>query len=89
MTREEVKAQLAKSPLVWAEDADLIAHVDTGDTTIELHYTIRGDCLLLSTFINSVVAEEFIGQYEDIEYLKCAAEEHRLNLVCSMLGIKE
>ena len=89
MTREEVKAQLAKSPLEWVEDSDLIAHVDTGDTTIELHYIIRGDCLLLSTVVNSEVTEEFIGQYEDVEYLKYAAEEHRLNLVCSLLEIKE
>lgn len=90
MTREEVKAQLAKSPLRWEDkEFEIIAHVDTGDTPIELHYVLRGDCLNLTVFVNGETTESFIGQYEDVEYLKYAAEECRLELACRLLGVKE
>ena len=90
MTREEVKAQLAKCPLVWKDkELEIVAYVDTGDTPIELHYIIRGDCLYLTAFVNGGITETFIGQYEDVEYLKYASEAHRTDLICRMLGIND
>lgn len=90
MTREEVKAQLAKCPLEWKDkEIEIVAYVDTGDTPIELHYIIRGDCLYLTAFANGETTETFIGQYEDVEYLKYAAEDHRLEIICRLLGVKE
>lgn len=90
MTREEVKKQLAKNPLVWEDkELEIVAYVDTGDTPIELHYVIRGDCLYLTAFANGETTETFIGQYEDVEYLKYAAEDHRLLFACRLLGIKD
>ncbi|WP_455107132.1 hypothetical protein [Porphyromonas sp.] len=90
MTHEEVKQQLEKSPLRWEDkEFESVAHVDTGDTPIELHYVLRGDCLLLTVYVNGEVTESFIGQYEDDEYLKYAAEDHRLDFICRLLGVKE
>lgn len=90
MTREEVKQQLEKSPLRWEDkEVEIVAHVDTGDTPIELHYAIRGDCLNVTIFVNGETTESFIGQYEDVDYLKYAAEDHRLDLICRLLGVKE
>ena len=90
MTREEVKAQLAKCPLEWKDkEIEIVAYVDTGDTPIELRYAIRGDCLNITIFVNGETTESFIGQYEDVDYLKYAAEDHRLDFICRMLGVKE
>ena len=90
MTREEVNQHLEKSPLRWeGKGLDTVAYVNMGDMPIMLHYILRGDCLYLSLFVNGEVSENFIGQYEDAEYLKYAAEAHRLDIICQLLGITE
>ena len=101
MTREDVRAQLAKNPLAWRkEDADEAAHlVDLFPCSKAIEYTISEDALRLRAIDNTEEWEDF-DKEEDLDlgfitdddesgavYLK--AEEHRIELICEMLGITE
>ena len=91
MTREEVKAQLAKCPLEWSEGNNLGKavttpfHIQWGTT---LQYEIKGGNLYIC---GSVVAEKAfcVGLYHKGKDPKDIAEDHRLEIVCRMLGIKD
>ena len=101
MTREDVKKQLEKNPLLWRkEGADEVAHlVDLFPCNKSIEYIISEGALQLRAIDNT---EEWVGfdKEEDLDigfitdddesgavYFK--AEEHRLDLICEMLGITE
>lgn len=107
VTREEVKAQLAKSPLEWEEEAGLgfktyfslkftiaschayyIAMVySSKDRASYLDFIGINDSRIYS--VEEILSSSPNKSKSDGDRLKSMAEEHRLNLVCSMLGIKE
>lgn len=108
VTREDVKAQLAKSPLQWTRAENL----SEGQTvhTATVPFELDPDSVYGYSFEYRVI--EVVG-YADLELaiyeikghdeiscdiffhegevseVKEYSEEHRLNLVCSLLGIKE
>lgn len=107
MTREEVKAQLAKSPLEWKkrEGLGFNAYFSLQFRISSCHAYYRALVYKAKDRASSIA---FIGLDDDKHYLveealanstiksaseeealKQIAEEHRLNLVCSMLGIEE
>ena len=91
MTREEVKAQLAKCPLEWSEGNNPGKAVTTpfyiswGTT---LQYEIVGEKLYIR---GSVLSEKAfcVGVYHKGQDPKAKAEAHRLDLICRMLGIND
>ena len=125
MTREDVKKQLAKSPLVWRDVHDCTTSGCTyitnrvrflGDTLV--YYTIRidrnttkGRSLKLDARLSVVMenkewellgfelpefsvgeASKTVSNYHEpcrVEKLESIAENHRLDLICEMLGITE
>lgn len=91
MTREEVKAHLAKCPLEWVEDIDgiLTAEVCALDREVRITFLLlEGDVYIKAHRDGAHRAGEFLGVEGSEEELKCIAEAHRLDLVCRMLGIK-
>ena len=101
MTREDVRAQLAKKPLVWREEgADEVAHlVDLFPCRKSIEYTISEYALGLRAIDNTEGWEDFdkeedldigfITDDDEIGTVHFKAENHRLDLICEMLGIKE
>ena len=92
MTREEVKAQLAKNPLVWEEDIEGILTAKVCDLEREVCITFRlieDDVYIKAHRDGAHRAGEFLGVEGSEEELKCIAEAHRLDLICRMLGVKE
>ena len=90
MTREDVKKQLAKSPLVWDDSSvELVAYVATLDIWAKIEYTIDGGSLFIKASVPDDSFQEFITGREDVDCLKSVAEGHRLDLICEMLGITE
>lgn len=108
MTREEVKAQLAKSPLEWQREARpfheydyLKAEVKRGG--IRSEYRIRYDykngrikrvSLYLTAMdfkskVDEGIEVHILGNFQTLDKLKSKAEEHRLDLVCTLLGIEK
>lgn len=91
MTREEVKAHLAKNPLEWEEDIEgnLIAEVCPLEREVCITYLLaEGDVYIKADHGGTHHAGEFLGVEGSEEELKCIAEAHRLELICRMLGIK-
>lgn len=101
MTREDVRAQLAKNPLVWREEgADDVAHlVYLYPSHKILEYVISDDELHLRAIDDTKGVEGFDTK-EDIDFgfidedggsgeVYFMAEAHRLDLICEMLGITE
>ena len=110
MTREDVKKQLVKSPLVWIEDnsdssfvtysASLAIYVDEDEDKNVLtgYYIVLGKeskwCRM--DFYNEMLFDnvchrilETKGHQPQIDEVKQIAENHRLDLICQMLGIKD
>lgn len=95
MTREEVKAQLAKCPLEWEEKNETISAKAiswVGFPCVDF-VIFLGESLHLSMYLSEddrlpsiLISEE---EEESVERLKANAEDHRLELVCQMLGITE
>lgn len=91
MTREEVKAQLAKCPLEWEEDIDekLTAKVCDLDREVSIIYRlIEDDVYIKAANGCGRFVGEFIGVEGGEEALKTIAEDHRLLFACRLLGIK-
>ena len=92
MTREDVRAQLAKNPLEWEEDVDgnLIADVCQLEREVCITYRlIEDDVYVRATYRGVRSVGEFLGVEGGEETLKTIAEDHRLDLICQMLGITE
>ena len=92
MTREEVKAQLAKCPLEWEEniDGNLIAEVCPLDREVRITFLLlEGDVYIKAHRDGAHRAGEFLGVEGSEEELKCIAEDHRLLFACRLLGIKD
>lgn len=92
MTREEVKAQLAKNPLEWEEDINgiLTAKVCDLDRDVCVAFRlIEDDVYIKAAKVGGRFVGEFLGVEGGEEALKTIAEAHRLDLVCRMLGINE
>lgn len=95
MTREEVKAQLAKCPLEWEEKNETISAKAiswVGFPCVDF-VIFLGESLHLSMYLSEddrlpsiLISEE---EEESVERLKANAEDHRLYLICKMLGITE
>lgn len=92
MTREDVKAQLAKNPLEWEEDIEgiLTAKLCALDREVCITYRlIEDDVYIKAAKGCGRFVGEFIGVEGGEETLKTIAEDHRLYLICKMLGITE
>lgn len=92
MTREEVKAHLAKSPLVWKRDVEgiLTAEVCPLDRNVCITYRlIEDDVYIKAANDSGRFVGEFLGVEGGEEALKTIAEAHRVDLICRMLGVKE
>ena len=91
MTREEVKAQLAKSPLVWKRDVEgiLTAEVCPLDRNVCITYRlIEDDVYMKAAHSSGRFVGEFLGVEGGEEALKTIAEDHRVLFACQLLGIK-
>ena len=101
MTREDVRAQLAKNPLVWREEgAEEVAHlVDLWPSRKVIEYVISEEELHLRAIDDTKEWADF-DKEEDIDLgfitdddesgeVYLIAENHRLDLICEMLGITE
>ena len=92
MTREEVKAQLAKCPLEWEEDIDgiLTANVCALDRSVCITYRlIEDDVYIKAANGGGRFVGEFLGVEGGEELLKTIAEGHRIDLICRLLGIND
>ena len=95
MTREEVKAQLAKCPLEWEEKNETISTKVlswVGFPCVDFEIVL-GESLHLSTYLSeddrlpSILIQE--EEEESVERLKEKAEAHRIDFACRLLGIKD
>lgn len=92
MTREEVRQQLAKFPLVWEEDIEGILTAKLCPLEREVCITYRlieDDVYIKASYAGGRFVGEFLGVEGGEEALKTIAEDHRLDLVCRMLGIND
>lgn len=92
MTREEVRQQLAKSPLEWEEDIEgiLTAKVCALDREVCITFRlIEDDVYIKASNVGGRFVGEFLGVEGGEEALKTIAEAHRVDLICRMLGVKE
>ena len=117
MTREEVKAQLSKSPLDWdctepfkiygGSTIDHYAEIIELASDSDIHYTIRerfdhnGNKTLISLYFTTIdIIQHSYSPYEivlvaynynniSIENIKTIAENHRIDFICNILGIKK
>lgn len=91
MTREDVKAQLAKNPLEWEEniEGNLIAEVCPLEREVCITYLLTEDDVYIKADHGGTHhAGEFLGVEGGEEALKTIAEGHRLLFACRLLGIK-
>ncbi len=92
MTREEVRQQLAKNPLVWKRDVEgiLTAEVCPLDRNVCITYRlIEDDVYIKAANDSGRFVGEFLGVEGGDEALKIIAEDHRLELICRLLGIND
>lgn len=114
MTREDVRAQLVKNPLMWKstgipdeQSTSLEARIlllpeeddEEEDDRLYVEFTLSTN----RKYKHSVVYLDVHGRWEfgkyevakaigvevPVEKLKAIAEDHRLDLVCRLLGIKD
>lgn len=90
VTREQIEAQLAKNPLVWKEErGGETAQLQNLTRWLGVKYSIIWGELSVKMHSNGDCITGYItAGYCDIT-LKAKAEEHRLDLVCRMLGITD
>lgn len=107
MTREEVRQQLEKNPLVWKRETHgrfgfeyLKAKIKRGDMDIEYRIFYEYERLELKRvgLYLMAMADRWEGgecvlrkvnNFPTLEEVKAAAEAHRLELICRMLGIND
>lgn len=92
MTREEVKAQLAKCPLEWKEDIDgiLTAEVCSLEREVCITYRlIEDDVYMKATHSSGRFVGEFLGVEGGEEALKTIAEGQLIDFACRLLRIKD
>lgn len=105
MTREDVRAQLAKNPLVWKKECGrfrekyLVAPLRIGELSLEMrihHDTLgfldRVLLVLIASAGRDVAGEILMRKVKDLptlEEVKAQAEDHRLKLACRLLGIND
>lgn len=93
MTREEVRQQLAKTPLEWdilKECIGVFAHnADLNDSVATYYYIARGRLYIEAHYLDDRLYGDPIYTSDNLDQLKAKAEAHRLDLVCRMLGINE
>lgn len=92
MTREEVRQQLAKSPLEWEEDIEgiLTAKVCALDREVCITFRlIEDDVYIKASNVGGRFVGEFLGVEGGEEALKTIAEDHRLLFACRLLGIND
>lgn len=108
MTREDVKKQLVKSPLVWAEysyatfvtySASLYTFVDEEDEDKNISYRYDIDLGKDKKWCQLVYFQRMLfsdgrqriletnGYVPPMDEIKKIAENHRLDLICQMLGV--
>ena len=91
MTREEVKAQLAKFPLEWEETIypdEVVAEAIDFCGSFKIQYTILGKSLGARgiNYDSTLLGTCLFCEEEDP---KAKAEDHRLLFACRMLGIND
>lgn len=92
MTREEVKAQLAKCPLEWEEDIEgiLTAKVCALDREVCITYRlIEDDVYMKAANGCGRFVGEFLGVEGGEEALKTIAEGQLIDFACRLLRIKD
>lgn len=105
MTREDVKKQLEKSPLEWKKGCSrfgeeyLVAPLRIGELGLEMriHYESLGSVKrVLLVLIASAHRDEAgeillrkVNNLPPLDEMKAQAEDHRLYLICKILGITE
>nr|DAS57723.1 MAG TPA: hypothetical protein [Caudoviricetes sp.] len=92
MTREEVKAQLAKCPLEWKEDIDgiLTAEVCSLEREVCITYRlIEDDVYMKAAHSSGRFVGEFLGVEGGEEALKTIAEGQLIDFACRLLRIKD
>ena len=86
MTREEVKAQLEKSPLEWENrEAELVILTQW----LEMKYSIDWRELSIEICSPEECIVDYIASSNDDTELKAIAEAHRLDFICRLLGIND
>lgn len=86
MTREEVKAQLAKCPLEWEDGEARLANLTQ---CLEVKYSITWGELAVDMCSPEDCLREYIASGFCGVQLKAKAETHRLDLICRLLGIND
>ena len=92
MTREEVKAQLAKCPMEWKEDIDgiLTAEVCSLEREVCITYRlIEDDVYMKAAHSSGRFVGEFLGVEGGEEALKTIAEGQLIDFACRLLRIKD
>ena len=93
MTREDVRQQLAKNPLKWqvcvGGVGEFAPNVDLNDSVETCYRIARGRLYIEANYLDDSLYGEPIHASDNLDQLKEAAEDHRLDLVCRMLGITE
>lgn len=92
MTREDVKAQLAKCPLEWEEDIEgiLTAKVCALDREVCITYRlIEDDVYMKAANGCGRFVGEFLGVEGGEEALKTIAEGQLIDFACRLLRIKD
>lgn len=92
MTREEVRQQLAKNPLVWERniEGNLAAEVCALDREVRITFLLlEGDVYIKAHRDGAHRAGEFLGVEGSEEELKCIAEGQLIDFACRLLRIKD
>lgn len=90
MTREEVKAQLAKCPLEWEKcHSDMVARLPKLTQWLEVKYSINCGVLDVDMCSDEECITDYIASSSYDTELKVKAETHRLDFICRLLGVKE
>lgn len=91
MTREEVKAQLAKCPLEWEKEQSGAISAELPKLTrwLGVRCSISYGELSVEMYSDEDCFTDYIASsFYDTE-LKAKAEDHRLDLICRLLGIND
>ena len=96
MTRKDIKKQLEKNPLVWKSHEGMTPWIRRNYAkTYFGHGRIEYEIVVDNELDESTLAfcvnddSEYIDVEGSLSELKTIAEDHRLDLICQMLGITE
>lgn len=105
MTREDVRAQLAKNPLEWKKGCSrfgeeyLVAPLRIGELSLDMriHYESLGSVkrvflVLIASAHRDEAGEILMRKVNDLpalEEVEAIAEAQRLELVCRLLGVED